>query len=75
MPGFQSRTVNVRNVRAVTVAVILLCHSVRTVAVKIGVDLIATERQLRQISATAQRNFLRRLRCLYGGYVILTKHT
>jgi len=29
---------------------------VRTVAVKIGVDPIATERQLRQISATGQRN-------------------
>jgi len=34
-----------------------LCRFVRTVAVKIEVYPIATERQLRQISATGQQNF------------------
>jgi len=37
---------------------------------KIGVDPIAMERQLRQISATGQRNFL-----VYVDYVVFTVDT
>ena len=69
MPGFHSHVPYVCNVLAVTIAVVLLCRFVRTVAVKIGVYSIATERQLRQISATGQQNFF------YVGYVVFTVDT
>ena len=55
---------HVRNVRAVTVAVIPLCRFVRTVAVKIGVDPIATA----AVSNGTTEFF-------YVGYVVFTVDT
>ena len=64
MPGFHSHVPYVCNVRAVTVAVVPLCRFVRTVAVQIGVDPIATA----DISNGTTEFF-------YVGYVVFTVDT